>query len=163
MIWRVTPIARNDSGYFARYGEAATQRPASTLASTWARGVFRVVILMAHDSVRPHMGCLQAPASRQLHEQTLGRGDGDTAIQRAVRRDAGRGSRGVMWRLCGGLQLEKWDQSCSHLFPTLGFLGEGCIGFPKSATRVMENTAVRPRRGTGRGAFFARSNIRISC
>ena len=80
-------------------------------------------------TVGPHMGGLQAPASRQLHEQTLGRGDGDTAcLQRAIRRDAGRGSRGVMWRLCGGLQLEKWD------FPLVShfrFSGRGMYRFPK--------------------------------
>ena len=111
---------------------------ASTLASTWARGVFRVVILMAHDSVRPHMGCLQAPASRQLHEQTLGRGDGDTACLYSVPSAETRG--GGLVESCGVcVEVCSWISGISHLFPTLGFLGEGCIGFPKSATRVMEN------------------------
>ena len=59
-------------------------------------------------------------------------------LQRAVRRDAGRGGLVESCGVC--VEVCSWISGISHLFPTLGFLGEGCIGFPKSATRVMENT-----------------------
>ena len=118
---------------------------ASTLASTWARGVFRVVILMAHDSVRPHMGCLQAPASRQLglplvsfgstnlNLKPLGscmnrRSVGETGTQRAYSVPSAETRGGGLVESCGVcVEVGSWKSGISHF----RFSGRGMYRFPK--------------------------------